>query len=140
MYNFQTILLEWKFIIHLFFIDSVKLIFFHYHSFSQWKRPNFLFVFIVLIIDSLKIKFVQALFVNGVCFNCRMIDRIRLTSRLDLLVFGLKSHSFAMRSHSVPGSISAVSATNCFSAFLHTNTHTELIEELNVLIKIENKE
>lgn len=62
----------------------------------------------------------QALFVNGVCFNCKIIDRMRDTSRLDLLDFGLKSHNLAMRSHSVPGSISAVSATNCFSAFLWT--------------------
>lgn len=62
---------------------------------------------------------IHALFVTGVCFSCRIIDRIRLTSRLVLIDFGLKSHNLAMRSHSVPGSISAVSATNCFSAFLH---------------------
>lgn len=55
---------------------------------------------------------------TGVCFSCRMIERMRDTSRLDLFDFGLKSHSFAMRSHSVPGAISSVSETNCFSAFL----------------------
>lgn len=52
---------------------------------------------------------------------------MRLTSRFDLLDFGLKSHSLAMRSHSVPGSISAVSATNCFSAFLRN----ERIDDCN---------
>uniref|UniRef100_A0A2M4CDP8 Putative secreted protein n=1 Tax=Anopheles marajoara TaxID=58244 RepID=A0A2M4CDP8_9DIPT len=54
----------------------------------------------------------------GFCFSCRMMERIREMSLLDLFVFGLKSHSLAIRSHSVPGSISSVSATNCFSAFL----------------------
>lgn len=59
---------------------------------------------------------------GGVCFNCKIIERIRDTSlevRDDL---GLKSHSFAIRSHSVPGSTSSASATNCFSAFLLIRT------------------
>lgn len=63
-----------------------------------------------------------------------MIDRIRLTSRLDLLVLGLKSHNFAMRSHSVPGSISAISATNCFSAFLDIQTkHNRKLIRINAI-------
>ena len=37
------------------------------------------------------------------CFNCRMTERIRLTSFVFFADFGLKSHSFAIRSHSVPG-------------------------------------
>lgn len=59
--------------------------------------------------------------VGGVCFNCKIIERIRETSlevRDDL---GLNSHNLAMRSHSVPGSTSSASATNCFSAFLFVN-------------------
>lgn len=56
--------------------------------------------------------------VKGCCFNCKMIERILDTSLLALFVFGLKSHNLAIRSHSVPGSISSSSATNCFSAFL----------------------
>jgi hypothetical protein len=55
---------------------------------------------------------------GGVCLSCRIMDLMRDTSLLVLLDFGLKSHSLAIRSHSVPGSISSVSATNCFSAFL----------------------
>lgn len=56
---------------------------------------------------------------RGFCFNCKMIDLNRDTSRLDFADFGLKSHNLAIRSHSVPGSISSGnSATNCFSAFL----------------------
>ena len=56
---------------------------------------------------------------NGVCLSWRIMERIRETSLLVLLDLGLKSHNLAMRSHSVPGSIAPVSATNCFSAFLN---------------------
>lgn len=56
--------------------------------------------------------------VGGVCFNCKIIERIRETSLEVRDDFGLNSQSLAMRSHSVPGSTSSASATNCFSAFL----------------------
>lgn len=79
---------------------------------------------------------VYAFLVNGVCFSCKMIDRIRDTSRLDLLDFGLKSHSLAIRSHSVPGSMSSVSATNCFSAFLHSRERWEEYKENGKRTKI----
>ncbi|KAJ8938924.1 hypothetical protein NQ318_011685 [Aromia moschata] len=46
------------------------------------------------------------------------MERMRDTSLLPCFALGLKSHSFAMRSHSVPGSSSSSSATNCFSAVL----------------------
>lgn len=55
---------------------------------------------------------------GGVCFSWRIIERIRDTSFDVLDDFGLKSQSFAILSHSVPGSTSSASATNCFSAFL----------------------
>lgn len=62
-------------------------------------------------------------FFNGVCFSWSMMDLMRVTSLLARLDFGLKSQSLEIRSHSVPGSISSDSATNCFSAFLDiTNT------------------
>lgn len=54
----------------------------------------------------------------GCCFICNIIERILETSLLPGLAFGLKSQSLAILSHSVPGSISLSSATNCFSAFL----------------------
>ncbi|CAG5075257.1 Similar to Ankle2: Ankyrin repeat and LEM domain-containing protein 2 (Mus musculus), partial [Cotesia congregata] len=83
----------------------------------QWKhdlqlavRKNDISVNLIIVI-----VFVMA---GGVCLSCKIIDRIRDTS-LDIREdFGLKSHSFAIRSHSVPGSTSPASATNCFSAFL----------------------
>lgn len=63
---------------------------------------------------------------------------MRDTSRLDLLDFGLKSHNLAMRSHSVPGSISAVSATNCFSAFLWTTKKRKKIVFLLYRFNVES--
>merc|ERR1719187_2423330 len=45
-----------------------------------------------------------------------MMERMRETSLVDLAVLGLKSQSLVMRSHSVPGSSAAVSATSSFSA------------------------
>jgi len=56
---------------------------------------------------------------GGVCFTWRMMERIREMSFVCLLALGLKSQSFAILSHSVPGSIGSVSATNSFSALLH---------------------
>lgn len=67
-------------------------------------------------------------FFNGVCFSWRMIDLMRVTSLLVRLDLGLKSQSFEILSHSVPGSISSDSATNCFSAFLQVNNRKKRIK------------
>ncbi len=57
--------------------------------------------------------------IGGVCFNCRMMERMRETSLLLRDAFGLKSHSLAIRSHSWPASGSATWVdTRSFSAFL----------------------
>lgn len=61
---------------------------------------------------------VQADGMGGVCFNCKIMDRIRETSLLLRLAFGLKSQSLAILSHSCPGSSSVGWLTNSFSAFL----------------------
>lgn len=55
---------------------------------------------------------------GGFCLSCKIMERILETSFDVLADFGLKSHNLAIRSHSVPGSTSSASATNCFSAFL----------------------
>lgn len=55
---------------------------------------------------------------GGFCLTWRMMDLMREMSRDDLDVFGLKSQSLVIRSHSVPGSIFPVSATSSFSADL----------------------
>jgi len=77
------------------------------------RNANYSLIFIIVLSP-----FQALLAAGGVCFSCRIIERIRETSLLVLLDFGLKSQSLAIRSHSVSGSISSVSATNCFSAFL----------------------
>merc|ERR1712002_79895 len=46
------------------------------------------------------------------------MERMREMSLDDFDVLGLKSHNLAILSHSVPGSILAVSATSSFSAVL----------------------
>ncbi len=52
------------------------------------------------------------------CLSCRITDRILPTSFDGVLpVFGLKSHNFATRSHSVPGDIAWVVDRNSRSAF-----------------------
>lgn len=58
------------------------------------------------------------------CFNCNKVDRIRDTSFVPLLLFGLKSHNLDTRSHSDPGLCSSLSATNSFSAALQNECMT----------------
>lgn len=73
-------------------------------------------------------------FFRGVCLSWRMIDLIRVTSLLARLDLGLKSQSLEMRSHSVPGSISSDSATNCFSAFLKKYSKQHYIRKINIKV------
>lgn len=89
---------------HIWCVDFFKYFFYLVQHKKAWNDKN--------LID-------QALTAGGGdCFNWRMMERILETS-LDVLDdFGLKSHSFEILSHSVPGSTSSASATNCFSAFL----------------------
>jgi len=65
-------------------------------------------------------------FAGGVCFTCKIMERIRETSFWCLLPLGLKSHSFAILSHSVPGSRGSAAAVNSFSAFLEINLHLKM--------------
>ena len=76
---------------------------------------------VVCCIDRKFVRISHGEFVLNVKLTCRMMDLMRDTSREDFEVFGLKSQSFEILSHSVPGSILVVSATSSFSADLRGN-------------------
>ena len=68
---------------------------------------------------------------RGACLREMSTERMRDTSLACLLDLGLKSHSRATRSHSVPGDDSSMSFTKASSAALEATTeHVGLMWKL----------
>ena len=69
--------------------------------------------------------------INGVCLSCKNIERILEVSFVGLAPLGLKSHIRQTFSHSLPGFVSSLSATNCSSSALKTRAN---VNALNIML------
>ena len=65
---------------------------------------------------------------RGACLREMRTERMRETSLACLLDLGLKSHSRATRSHSVPGDDSSMSFTKASSAALEATAEADLAQ------------